>query len=381
MLGYSPAEIRAMKPFQASHSTLPDWQAASRECLEGLDHGGATLGFLYATDRFAPHLADILALCKEHTGIQHWVGTVGVGICTNGREFLDEPALAIMLADLPESAFHILPGLTDLGDLMRHADDFRIGAWPAWFGIVHGDPRNPMVAELIDHVADRTESGFLVGGLSSSRSEYPQVADQVTLGGLSGILFSADVAVASRLSQGVSPLGPRHRISHCERNVVISLDDRPPLDVLMADLGPEGYRRLEQGGEYLFVGLPTQDADTDDYLVRQVVGIDPESKLIAVGDYLEPGQSLMFCRRDEGSAVEDMQRMLNEIKSGLQGPPRGAVYFSCLGRGANLFGPNSEELKMISAALGDIPLVGFFANGEISRNRLYGWTGVLTVFT
>ena len=369
-----------MKPFQASHSTLSDWQAASRECLDALDPTGATLGFLYATDRFAPHLADILALFRKHTGIEHWVGTVGVGICTSGREFLDEPALAVMLTDIPKSEYRILPGLSDLGDVLAHADAFRIGDQPAWFGIVHGDPRNPMVAELIEHVADRTETGFLVGGLTSSRSEHLQLADQVTQGGLSGVLFSSSVAVSSRLSQGVSPLGPRHRVSRCERNVVISLDDRPPVDVLKADLGPAGYQRLEQGGDYLFVGLPTQDADTDDYLVRQVVGIDPESGLIAVGDYLEPGQPLMFCRRDGRSAVEDMQRMLNDIKASLSGPPRGAVYYSCLGRGANLFGPNSEELKMISTILGDIPLVGFFANGEISRNRLYGWTGVLTVF-
>ena len=370
-----------MKPFQASHSILADWQAASRECLDALDPHGATLGFLYATDRFAPNLADILNLCRERTGVQHWVGTVGVGICATGREFLDEPALAVMLTDIPESEFRILPGLSDLGDVLANADAFRIGGHPAWVGIVHGDPRNPLVAELIEHVADHTGTGFLVGGLTSSRSEYPQVADQVTQGGLSGVLLSSNVAVSSRLSQGVSPLGPRHRVSRCERNVVISLDDRQAVDVLKADLGPEGYARLQRGGEYLFVGLPTLDADTDDYLVRQVVGIDPESGLIAVGDYVEPGQPLMFCRRDEHSAGEDMQRMLRELKASLQGPPRGAVYYSCLGRGANLFGPDSEELKMIRTVLGDIPLVGFFANGEISRNRLYGWTGVLTVFT
>jgi small ligand-binding sensory domain FIST len=64
----------------------------------------------------------------------------------------------------------------------------------------------------------------------------------------------------------------------------------------------------------------------------------------------------------------------------LTAEPRGAVYYSCLGRGEGLFGPDSEELKIISRALGPIPLVGFFANGEISHNRLYGYTGVLTLF-
>jgi small ligand-binding sensory domain FIST len=89
----------------------------------------------------------------------------------------------------------------------------------------------------------------------------------------------------------------------------------------------------------------------------------------------------MFCRRDTASATADMARMLESMKKGLYTKPRGGVYYSCLGRGPNLFGPDSEELKMIKDAFGDFPLVGFFCNGEISHNRLYGYTGVLTLFT
>ena len=88
----------------------------------------------------------------------------------------------------------------------------------------------------------------------------------------------------------------------------------------------------------------------------------------------------MFCRRDGASAKDDMRRMLESINSGLYRKPRGAVYYSCIGRGANLFGQDSEELAMIRDSLGDIPLVGFFCNGEISHNRVYAYTGVLTLF-
>ncbi|MBA2352582.1 MAG: FIST C-terminal domain-containing protein, partial [Burkholderiales bacterium] len=93
-----------------------------------------------------------------------------------------------------------------------------------------------------------------------------------------------------------------------------------------------------------------------------------------------PGMSMMFCRRDRAAATLDMQRMLTSIKSGLYGKPKGGLYYSCLGRGASLFGDDSEELKMIREALGEFPLVGMFCNGEISHNRLYGYTGVLTLF-
>ncbi len=372
-----------MPPFRYAHSTRPRWSEAARECLAALGPvpAEARLGFVYATDHFAGQMEAIVEACKARTGVGHWVGTVGMAIAATGREFLDEPALAMMLAELPETAFRILPNLNSLADLLREPEAFPVGGAPAWFGVVHGDPHNPLIAELIEHVAERTETGFLVGGLTSSRGPAEQVADRVVSGGLSGVLFSRDVAVATRLTQGVSPLGPRHAITACERNVVHTLDGRPALEVLREDLGPGLPRRPEGLGGEIFVGLPTRDTDMDDYLVRQLIGLDPRSGLIAVGDYVEQGQPLMFCRGDAASAVQDMQRMLDALGASLAAEPRGALYFSCLGRGAHLFGPDSAELGMIARSLGEIPLVGFFANGEISRNRLYGWTGVLTVFT
>jgi small ligand-binding sensory domain FIST len=110
------------------------------------------------------------------------------------------------------------------------------------------------------------------------------------------------------------------------------------------------------------------------------MGIDTEGKRIAIGDLIHKGQKIQFCRRDGKTAWEDMQRMLDELKSRIDGTPRGALYYSCLGRGEDLFGEDSAELKMIRDTLGEFPLVGFFANGEISNQRLYGYTGVLTLF-
>lgn len=372
-----------MQRFPHAHSPLPAWRDALRACLKGLGPvpDDARLGFLYATDHHAQHLPDILAECKAATGVPHWAGSVGVGIAATDREYLEEPGLALMLTDLPESQFRILPPVHNLADVLNLGEDLRAGEAPAYFGIVHGDPANPLMGELIEHLAARTGTGFLVGGLTSARDHPAQIADEVVGGGLSGVLLGEGVALATRLTQGVSPLGTRHVITRGERNIVMALDGRPPLDVLREDIGETLFSQLERLGGYLFAGLPTQDTDTGDYLVRNIVGIDPQSRYIAIGEYVEPGQGLMFCRRDSSSAVEDMQRMLNGLKAALPGPIRGALYFSCLGRGGNMFGEGSAELKLISASLGPIPLVGFYANGEISRNRLYGYTGVLTVFT
>ena len=132
--------------------------------------------------------------------------------------------------------------------------------------------------------------------------------------------------------------------------------------------------------EWRAMFLPIPSSDTGDYLVRNLVGIDPEQNLVAIGDFVEEGTSIMFCKRDGDTARDDMQRMLADLGQRATTPIKGGVYYTCLGRGRYQFGEDSEELKMIRDELGDFPLVGFFANGEISHHRLYGYTGVLTLF-
>jgi small ligand-binding sensory domain FIST len=116
-------------------------------------------------------------------------------------------------------------------------------------------------------------------------------------------------------------------------------------------------------------------------MVRNLIGIDPDHKLLAIGDIVNPGMSIMFTRREVKTAYEDLVKMLEKIKGSLKGKvPKGGVYYSCMGRGESLFGKDSAELKTIQKSLGDFPLVGFFANGEIYYQRLYGYTGILTLF-
>lgn len=365
--------------FKYGHSAAPQWREATQACLSQLGEIPATanLGFIYVTDRLTGQMQDILSMLKQATGVTQWVGSTGLGICSTGQEYLDQPALAVMLGEFPAQAFRVFPTIRQLDEM---PDVASVGNSAAYFAIVHGDPENQNIPALIEEFAASMESGFVVGGLTSSRNKHVQVADDITRGGLSGVVFTAEVALTTRLTQGVSPLGVLHEITECEDNVVMRLDGRPALDVLKEEIGEVLSRDLKRLSNYIFVGLPIAGSDTGDYLVRNLVGIDVQQKLLAIGDTIENGRQLLFCRRDGASAVKDMQRMLAEIKSGINGVARGAVYFSCLGRGESLFGPDSEELKMISRELGDIPLVGFFANGEISHNRLYGYTGVLTVF-
>lgn len=367
-----------MPTFRHASSANADWRRAADACLEQLGPGDGTLGFLYATDYFAADLGLILEHMKEATGVPHWVGTVGMGVLATGREYVDEPALAVMIGDLDRSAFRVFGSIRSVEQIPGAA--LRCAGGEGNFAVVHADPTNAEVAELVSGLATKVESGFLVGGLTSSRRLNPQIADAITEGGVSGVVFTEDVAVATRLTQGCSPIGPKHTISECQRNIILSIDGKPALDVMREDLGERLGKDLNRIGGQVFVGLPIRGSDTGDYLVRNLLGIDPQSKLIAIGELVQPGQQITFCRRDLDSATEDMNRMLESIRKGLFGKPKGGVYYSCLARGPNLFGRKSEELGLIREALGDIPLVGFFCNGEISHNRLYGYTGVLTLF-
>jgi small ligand-binding sensory domain FIST len=363
-------------PFKFAHAAHADWTQAAQACMNqlGAIPASATLGFLYVADALAGELDAILAFFRSATAVPHWTGSVGVGVCATGVEYLQEPAMAVMLGEFEPDDFSMLP-------LLRTPQD--IDAQPladAYFAVVHGDPANNRVQELIEGLSARLSSGFVVGGLSSSEGESVQISDGVVSGGLSGVLFSDRVKLATRLTQGISPLGPRHRITAANKNVVGSLDHRPALDVMKEEIGEVLARDLRRAAGYIFVGLPVRGSDTGDYLVRNILGVDPQNHLVAIGEYVEPGDELLFCRRDQQTAEDDLLRMLAAIRAQLSGPIRGGVYYSCLGRGQHMFGAPNRELGLIRDTLGDFPLVGFFANGEISHNRLYGYTGVLTLF-
>jgi len=366
--------------FAFAHAASPHWRMAASECLERLGPVApdANLGFVYVTDHYAGRLSELHKLLKTSTGIEHWIGTVGIGICATGREYLDEGAMALMLGAFGPGRFRILSSIRTPSDLAR--DPLTVGGAAGNFALIHADPRNASLGPMVNELSKRLESGFVVGGLTSSRGTHGQVADGIDEGGLSGAVFTDQVVVSTRHTQGCAPLGDAHVITDAQRNVVIELDGRPALDVLREDAGLNGEQDLDRIRGTVFAALPVSGSSTPDYLVRSVVGLDAQRGLVAIAETVRRGEKLMFCRRDRRSAIEDMSRMLDSMKSGLYTRPRGGVYFSCLGRGASLFGETSKELAMISEGLGDIPLVGFYCNGEITHNRLYGYTGVLTLF-
>ena len=420
-----------MNLFPYAHATHPQWQMACALVLAQLRAQMAlksfatapTLAVLYITDHYASDAAEILEhLSAELPLVTDWSGTVGVGVAANNAEYFDEPALAVMLLDLPSDQYRVFSGIAPLAM-----------GFEAHTALVHADPNTSDLSELIQEMAERTDSGYLFGGLSSSRYESVQFAvagdgnlrghggaNGVFSGGLSGVAFGVDVGMVSRVTQGCKPVSRARVVTEVDHNVVVSLDNEPALDVMLNDLGVS----LDQPQEALavvratLVGLVSpHDVSRSgvairqtgnfgsDVVVRHIIGLDPGRHGVAVAQLVEQGTELSFCRRNVQAARADLTRICAEIReelepeelpgSALMGlssteaesaphPARGiagAIYVSCSGRGGPHFGGPSAELQIVRRALGDVPLVGFFAGGEIARHHVYGYTGVLTVFT
>ncbi len=370
-----------MSQYILAHASNNDWQVALQQCIQQAQQNSATntatLGFIYVTDAYAAHLKKIINGLENQFPNIDWLGTIGQAICVTNIEYADQPAMAILLTDIAKTNYSIFS---------QQATVEQSNLNNVQFAIIHADPRNPMLSEQIETLGATLEPSYFVGGLTSASNYFYQYAGNattggITEGGLSGVIFKNSDAVMTGLSQGCTPISDTFTITECEHHMAISIDNRPALDVFTENIGEILARDINRAAGYIFAGLPIEGSDTGDYLVRSIVGFDPDNRFLAIADDLKPNSQIMFCKRDSQSAIEDLQRMLNTLKERLNGKqPKGALYISCLGRGQHMFGKVSTEVKYISDILGDIPLVGFYANGEIARQQLYSFTGVLTLF-
>jgi small ligand-binding sensory domain FIST len=394
-----------MRRFTHAHASHRDWHVAVDEALAQLDGrvlaeaaaAPPALGLVYVTQAWSGRLGAIRELLAARAPHVRWVGAAAPGICAAGVEYIDTPAIALMVCTLRAADFRIFSGLAPLLGQSEHFAS----------ALVHADPGTPDLAELLVDLSLRTRSGRLFGGVieGSVDGEFQaptQLADAPVGGGVSGVAFGPAVRLLSRVTQGCAPLAGEHVISSCESHYIRTLDGRPALDVMLDDLDVPAHARGSRNGDAilralpadrlahgLMIGLTPADAPRQpgfgfgDYLVRNVIGIDPENRLLAVAARPQPGDRVVFCTRDREAARADLIRICTELREEIETDSLqvlGAHYVSCVGRGPNLFGAMSAELQSIAHNLGDLPLVGFFANGEIAGDQLYGYTGVLTLF-
>jgi small ligand-binding sensory domain FIST len=326
------------------------------------------------------------------------LGCSGGGIIGDSREVEHHPALSITAAVLPEvslTPFRVaegaLPGL-----------DVSPRQWHQLAGIPPTD--NPQFIILADPFSIRIENLLMgldyaypkavkVGGLASGAKqpgENALILNSVCYrsGGV-GVALTGNIALDSLVAQGCRPIGKPMRVTACDRNILVELDGQRPLDVLRHLYTTLDARDQSLLQNALFLGLvmdPLKSHFTQgDFLIRNIVGLDTEKGILAVGALLRKGQLVQFHLRDVQTSVDD----LDQILSGYAGRSAhdqvsGALLFSCLGRGAHLYGKSSHDTQAFQQKLGAIPVTGFFCNGEIGpvggTTYLHGYTSCFALF-
>jgi small ligand-binding sensory domain FIST len=190
------------------------------------------------------------------------------------------------------------------------------------------------------------------------------------------------------VSQGCRPIGDPFVVTKAEHNVIHELGGSPALERLQAVIESLGSEERRMAHRALHLGVVIDEHrdrfDRGDFLVRNLIGADRESGSVAIGDRIEEGQTVQFHLRDARTASEDLNLLLtaDQVK---HGKPLGALLFSCCGRGRGLFGRPHHDITMVRERAGEIPIAGFFAQGEIGpvggSNFLHGYTASLALFS
>jgi small ligand-binding sensory domain FIST len=385
--------------FASALSTRRDArQAAAEVCRAALgDLGGIPdLGLLFASRHYAPHIDVLAAEAASALGTERILGCTGEAIVAVGREVEDEPAVSLWLARLPGasiSTMHLsFERAGEESAIVGWPDDLPLD-WPKGTSfIMLGEPFSFPADLLLARLNEDRLGVPVVGGMASGGSAPGE--NRLWLGrtvyseGAIAAMIHGPVSLRTVVSQGCRPIGKHFVVTKAERNVIYELGGRPALLQLkeVFDALPTREQELVQQG--LHVGRVVSEYQDrfvqGDFLVRNVVGLDPNDGAIAIGDYVKQGQTVQFHIRDRQTADEELRQLLATVPKDGRPPPLGGLLFTCNGRGTRLFSQPHHDAACIEAALGSIPLAGFFAQGELGpiggRNFMHGFTASLALF-
>ena len=373
---------------------LADW---ARRLRARLPAKTVSLGLVFLSPKFFPHAEQVLEILRLHAQIPLLVGCSGGGLVANAEELESAGGLVLALYSLPGAQ---LKAVRFTQDQVEAADGENF--WPVENGVAK-DQVNGWLAFVDPFHLDgekwlrswnKNYSGVPVyGGLASGN--FPEPLAQLYLdgevfedGGVA-IAVGGDVALAGVISQGCTPIGEAWTLTRVEQNLIRNIANRPAYAVLsetVQSLPPEEQRKV-QGN--LHIGLVVNEYLDEfhrgDFLVRNLLGGDPNSGVLAVGALPRMGQTIQFQRRDAAAASEDLNELLAREKTRLAGAEiYGGCLFCCNGRGKNLFGRPSHDSELVQAHFGPTGIAGFFCNGEIGpigdKNFLHGFTASLALF-
>ncbi|MBI4396242.1 MAG: FIST C-terminal domain-containing protein [Elusimicrobia bacterium] len=336
------------------------------------------------------------ALVSDRLPCRTLLGCSAGGVIGDGREVEQRPAVSLVAAVLP--GVEIKPFSIQEDDLPDM--DASPHTWEDLVGI--REPAKPQFVILADPFSVRVDNFLMgldyafphatkVGGLASGAREPGENAlylNELCLrSGLAGIAITGNIELDAVVAQGCKPIGTPLRITDCEQNVLIEIDHKSPLEALQDIAETLSARDQELLRQSLFVGLATDPQkeryERGDFLVRNIVGVDRKKGFLAVGALVRKGQVVQFHLRDAKVSAEDLRLMLGRCSS-QKNRTKGALLFSCLGRGQYLYGVPNHDSRLFRNNIGPVPMGGFFCNGEIGpvggTTYLHGYTSCFGLF-
>ncbi|MQA99166.1 MAG: hypothetical protein GEU78_02545 [Actinobacteria bacterium] len=365
---------------------------ATLEAADGLGERHPSLAVVFASAHFASQAEAVVDAVHEAAAPQSLAGCVAEAVVGTGKEIESRPAVSVWLASFESQVrtFHCQFAKTNGGAAFS--------GWPldpagAYLLIV--DPFSFPVDLLLNVMNDRAPgSPFIVGGVASGGTgpgETRLFMDRKVMdSGAVGVALTGNLEVVALVSQGCRPIGPVLAVTRSEGNVIFELGGKPSVQRIqeLYELLPEHDRELMTQG--LLVGRVIDEYKTDfergDFLVRSVVGADPDSGAIAVGDAVAVGETIQFHVRDAASADEDLRTTLKVARDKVgDRNVGGGLLFTCNGRGSRMFSTSDHDAALIASELGDPPIAGFFCAGELgpvgSKNFLHGFTASMAFFS
>jgi small ligand-binding sensory domain FIST len=364
---------------------------AARTAAAALGGARPELAILFACGAHLAAPEAVLESVHEAVDPEQLIGCGAAGVLGEGREIESATAIAVWAATLGGGRVEAFSATSYEGE-----DSVEFAGFPdlsdASGVILLPDPYSFATDVLLATLRSHAPAIPVLGGLSSARTLDGAAAlfhDELVIeSGLVGAVFE-DVEILPCVSQGAAPLGPELTITRAEGNVIHELAGKPALAKLREVF--EGLTPREQGliSGGLLVGLVIDSGKPEyeqgDFLVRGLIGADPDVGSIAVGAAVEPGQIVRLHARDAVSADRDLRDSLQLRRSALGGrAPAGALVFTCNGRGQSMFGVPDHDAELLAAEFEGIPAAGFFAAGEIGpvggESFLHGFTATLALF-
>jgi small ligand-binding sensory domain FIST len=381
--------------FAAALSIHPDPAAATGEVLgQVMDRLGTQpeVAVLFATASHVPRMDQIASTVQTVLDPAAFVGATAAGVVQGAQGVEDGPALALWAGRLSTAPHPFHLRLEQAGSSWQVAglDPARLDG--AGAVLVLADPFTFPAREFLDGFGGPARPLPVIGGLASAADQAGGnrlvIGGRVVRHGAVGILLDPADAPAMVVSQGCRPVGQPLTVTRAERNVLYELAGQPAYRRVMemVEALDPGDRGLALQGLHcgIVVDEHRLDFERGDFLIRPVLGADPDTGAVAVGEMVPLGSTVQFQVRDAATAGEDLTHLLTDRLGGDAGVDgAGVLLFTCNGRGASMFGTPHHDPELIDDLLG-APLAGMFCAGEIGpvgdRNALHGFTASVAVF-